>query len=218
MTITFPREIPSELKIVGMSFMLEPTIELAPLRSGKIISKDLGPSLWKAKYESPPLDETSFGIVRAWYASLLSTNEFYGYDFLREFPLAYVNGWDVSPFDGTCRLAGVPSASRITLTDLPVGFILTVGDFIAFDYGPTSSPTVDESRALHIVTEGGVASGSPSDVTLSVSPHIRDDWQVGETVHLFRAAAKMVILPGTYQETIDVERMGKISFEAIQTL
>jgi hypothetical protein len=222
--LTFPRALP-DLKLVGLTFHLEAQHEILPLRSGKKIAMDLGPSYWRAAFSSGELTQAQAGEVQAWYDTLLSTREFYGYDKRREYPYAYRGGWPdfgVSPeFDGTCTLTDVEANGvEITLVDLPAGFIFTVGDFIAFDYGANA-------RALHRVAAGGTASGAGA-VALEVRPEVRDGWQLGSPanarpVNLYRAAARMLIVPGSYEESTRGgpsagEDYLSISFEAVQTI
>lgn len=222
MTITFPRYLLDGLPIAGLSFFPEPMIEVTPLRSGIQISADLGPTLWRGKWELSILDNADAGAVRAVYDTLLSLEVFYGYDKLREYPLAYPNGFTGltvggNPFTGICTLDAVADNNKeIDLIDLPADFIFTVGDYIAFDYGAG-----DASRALHRVSAGATANAN-GEVTVEVRPHIRVGWEVVppavRTVSLYRPSAKMVIVPGTYADQASPPALVKISFEAIQTL
>lgn len=215
MAITFPRAIP-DLPIAGISFDLEPMIEITPLRSGKQISADLGPTLWRGKWQSSQLGDDEIATVKAWYATLLSAESFYGWDKLREYPRAYADGWGSltvggSPFDGTCTLVDVAAGLvEIDLADLPVGFVLSIGDYLAFDY------SID-SRALHVVVAGGTADGS-GNLTIEVRPPVRVGWEADAVVQLHRPAARMIIIPGTWSCPVEAPFFGRASFEAIQTL
>ncbi|MPZ41604.1 MAG: hypothetical protein GEU95_26875 [Rhizobiales bacterium] len=217
--ITFPRAKPDELTIVGLSFILDPVQEVTPTRGGKQIAADLGPTLWTAEMRSGQMEEDDFGIVRAWFDTLSSLEEFYGYDKLREYPVSYgaadfaamtVGG---NPFDGTCSLANVvDNGLTVQLNSLPVGFKLRPGDYLAFEYG-----TSDELRALHRVSAGGDADGS-GELDVEVRPRVRTGWEAAATVMLYRPAARMVVMPKSYTETIIPPTFGEVSFRAIQTL
>ena len=50
--ITFPRTFPDEFPVLGLSFVRVPMQEISPLRSGAQITKNLGPTLWRAKSTS----------------------------------------------------------------------------------------------------------------------------------------------------------------------
>lgn len=215
--ISFPRSIPESLPVAGLSFDLNPMIEQTPLRSGKIITSNLGPSFWQGRWQSALLNAETVGIVRGWYASLLSSEAFYGWDKLREYPLAYSGGWGNltvggNPFNGQGQISSVAgNLVEITIKTLPNStFVLSVGDYIAFDYGV-------DSRALHLIVAGGTTDGS-GNVTVEVRPPIQAGWTADSAVYLYRAAAKMIILPKTWSCPIEPPYFGKASFEAVQTL
>jgi hypothetical protein len=222
MAISFPRTIPDELPIVGLSFFADPMMELTPLRSGRKLSVELGPTLWRGRWRAEGLTRREYGVVAAWYDTLLSSETFLGFDKRREYPIAYSTGWGGltvggSPFDGTATLSTVAENSReVDLGDLPAGFELTPGDYLAFDYGADAS-----SRALHRVVAAATASGG-GDVTVEVRPPVRTGWQVeegdGRTVSLYQPAAQMIIVPGSYTEASRLGKFTDVSFEAVQTL
>ncbi|MEX2480193.1 MAG: hypothetical protein WD928_04960 [Gammaproteobacteria bacterium] len=216
MAIALPRAFIHDLPIIGLEFTLEPMAELAPTRSGRTIAKNLGPSFWRAQWQSHRMLEDEFGEVRAWHATLLSYEAFYGYDKLREYPLLYKHGWgDLEvgglAFDGTAALDAVAANTKeIDLSALPAGFGLRPGDYLAFDYGT-------DSRALHMVVAGGDADGA-GELTVEVRPHVRTGWEAAATVDLHRATAKFLILPDTWSAPAEAPHFGRVSFEAIQTL
>lgn len=215
MAITFPRDKPDVLRFVSIRFWLQPMQELGPLRGGGVISKDLGPKLWRMEVSAPPVDETDLGVIRAWFDTLASTEEFYAFDPIRAFPLAYRAGWgDLtvggSAFDGTCTLADVASSNKeIDLEDLPSGFEFSPGDYLSFDYS--------SKRALHRVSAAVTANAS-GEATIEVRPHVRSGWDADATVTLEKPAARMLIVPDSVTDPVDHRRLGRVSFEAVQTL
>ncbi|MBN8956889.1 MAG: hypothetical protein J0H17_09995 [Rhizobiales bacterium] len=217
MAISFPRSMVDGIPIAGLSFPPQPIAEITPLRSGKQISKDLGPTLWRPKWSTDGLMPEETGKVRAWYDTLTSIGEFYGYDKLREYPLKYATGWGAlmvgaSPFDGSGRLTDVAANNvEITLDQLPIGFILSPGDYLSFDY------LTGAARALHRVSAAATADGS-GIMTVEVRPHVRAGWDDNAEVALYRPTGRFVILPGTYAEQTEPPWFTSISFEAIQTL
>lgn len=216
--ITYPRDFLSNLPIAGLSFIPEPISEISPVRGGDIISADLGPTLWRGKYDSPILEASVFGAARAWYGTLLSYREFYAYDILRQYPLEYADGWgdlevNGSPFDGNGFLGDVESNDvEVTIYNVPIGLILSPGDYLSWVYSSTR-------QALHRVSAGSTATGvsGSGEVTVEVHPSVRAGWTAATAVKLYRAVAKMVILPGTYTENISPPSFGQVSFEAMQT-
>jgi hypothetical protein len=214
MAIAFPRTIPDELGVVGLDFDPDSMDELTPLRSGKTITMNLGPTLWRARYRSDRLTPREIGVVRAWYDTLLSREAFYGYDHLREYPLAHKGGWPVFDpvFNGTCKLVAVEENNKeITLGEMPPGITLSQGDYLAFDYNVSD-------RALHRVSAGGTSNGAGL-LSVEVRPHLREGFSLdpAATVYLHRAAARMKIVPRSW--SCPTERLGGVvTFEAIQTL
>jgi len=217
--ITYPRSFPTDLPIVGLSFMPEPFIEVSPTRGGDIIAADLGPTLWRAKMESPDLDPLRFGEARAWYGTLLNIREFYAYDILRQYPVEYQDaGWtgltvNGGAFDGTGYLESVESNNvEVSILNVPIGFILRPGDYMSWAYSSTR-------QALHRVSAAVTATGvsGSGEFLVEVHPAIRTGWAMGATVQFYRPVCKMIIMPGSYQENIRGPRLGQLSFEAIQS-
>lgn len=216
--ITFPRNLPADLPLVGASFVLKPMAALSPLRSGKTISMNLGPELWMPEIQTGQLEAAAAGEARAWYDTLLSNNEFFAYDAMREYPLAYADtGFDsllvgASPFSGSCVLSNVESNGvQVDLASLPIGFVLSPGDYLSFDY------LSGAARALHRVSALATANGSGL-ATVEVRPNIRAGWTASASVLLHRAACRALILPDSYSENEVPPNFVSISFKAVQTL
>lgn len=218
--ITFPQALPDSMPVTGLSFYPDPMVEVTPLRSGEIISADLGPTLWRGHWQAEVLDEDALDDIRAFYDSGTSIEAFYGYDKSKEYPKFYkrtgFTGLFVgaSPFTGNCTLSSVETNNvQANLTALPHGFVFSKGDYLAFNYGTR--------RALHRIQAAQTASGAGA-VTVEVRPHIRAGWNVDAptptTVQLYRPAAKMIVLPGTYSENIAGNGIGSVNFDAIQVL
>lgn len=223
MTISFPRAKPDALKVVSLKFILERNDELNPTRGGAQISVDLGPALWTGEWSSPPLEEEDFGEVRAWFDTLAGDQQFYGYDSLREYPVRYRSGFggltvDGNPFTGTAYLIEVAGNKvEVVLSGLPIGFVLRPGDYFSFDYGG-----VNQYRALHRISSAGVAD-SAGLMAVEVRPYIRPGWEdsgspAARAVTFYRPSARMLVVPGSYDEQIPVNRYGSISFKAVQSL
>lgn len=217
MAITFPRMLPDIRRaVVGASLTLESMVEVTPLRSGKKRTADIGPDLWRGQWSLATSKRAEMDDFKAWYLTLMSREAFYAYDFLRQYPRSYASGWGGltvggNPFDGTCTLDDVAAGDvEIDLSDLPAGFVFSAADNLAFDYGT-------DSRALHAVVAAATADGS-GNVTVEVRPALRTGWAAAATVYLHRAAAKMIIEPGSWSEQVSPARRWSASFQAVQTL
>jgi len=144
------------MRVVGMSFMLQPHAMLAPTRGGTEYAAELGDTRWRASYDSPPLTEDQVDEWSAWYSTLLSYETFWGYDLRREYPKAYPNGWGSMtvggvPFNGYAAINTITEGGKVVqLINCPSGFIMSVGDYIAFDYGQSGG------RALHRLVTAAV--------------------------------------------------------------
>lgn len=228
MTISFPRALPAELlaRLSTCLFELEFMQEIAPTRGGAQIARDLGPPLWRAKYQSASLPAAYFKAVEAWLESLGgSVNPFYGYDLQRAYAVAYPSGYGSltrpggGGFDGTALLASVAGDNvSVTIgtsgdhtTALPVGFVLTVGDYLAFDYNSGTQ------RALHKVINGGTAD-SNGVLTAEVRPPVKAGYS-GATVQLATPSGKFKLSPGSVRKVMQPNGMfGSVYFEGVQTL
>lgn len=214
--LTFPRTYP-DTPVEGMTLTLRPMQELSPTRGGKQIAADMGPALWTGEWQTSGLTIEEWGILQAWIDTLSSLNDFYGYDIHREYPLAYPNGFTGltvggNPWDGTGDIVTVNANNvEIQLDELPVGFVLSPGDKLSFDY------LGGAARALHRVVAGGTASAGGA-LTVEVRPHVRDGWLENQDVTFYRAAARMKVLPLSYDEQTEQSFFGRASFRAIQVL
>lgn len=213
--ISYPRDIPAELRINKVKFTLDTDVEISPVRSGVSIVANLGPSLWMANCSTAVLDEEKLGIVRSFFDTLQLGESFYFYDLLRAYPWAYRKvGFgtltvSASPFSGSGKIDDVPNTKQIALKALPIGFILSAGDYLSFAYGG--------SQALHRIAAGGVAGGD-GKLTVEVRPTVRPGWTANTDVAFRNPSAEMVVIPKTYDEDIDVSLSGTVSFQATQVL
>lgn len=115
------------------------------------------------------------------------------------------------------KITSLPTDKRlIGLWDLPAGYVLRRGDFLAFEY--RSNPV---RFALHrivdkTVTVSGAAGFTP---TFEVLPHIEPGAALDAPVALIRPACKAIIIPGSVNpgSTTNFITEG-MSFRFMQTL
>jgi hypothetical protein len=218
MVVTFPLSMPTPVRVRSARFRLDCLEEQSPTRGGKIISVERAEPLWALDIATASLTPSQRGEWLAWFGLLRSVNPFWGYDPDWRWPLAYRNGFggltraDGSAFDGTCRIQGVGSnTSEITLYDMPAGYVMSQGDYLAFSYGTSA-------RALHQVSVGGTAS-ELGVLGVVVTPFLRDGWAPNAVVNLVKASAKMLIVPKSIDRgEPDASGLAAVSFKAIQTL
>lgn len=187
--------------------------ELSGTQGGAIIVADLRPALWSLDVESAMLDRGKALQAEALFALLDgSLSSFYGWNPKAQYPQA-------DPMGSIVGAAAVKIKSlnadnkRLALKALPAGYVLTRGDFLAFDYG------AGPSRALHQVMAATVtADGSGDTAEFEVRPHIRTGAAVDDAVNLKRPAAEMLILPGSVQWRQAAPLHDSVAFQATQKL
>lgn len=228
MTITFPANLPSQLlaRLSTCVFSMDYTQDIAPTRGGASIVRDLGPALWHATYQSGLLVPSEFKAVEAWLDSLGgSVNPFYGYDVQRTYGANYPNGISGltransgGAFDGSALFAALAGdnvtitigSSAAPATTLPVGYVATVGDYLAFDYNSGAS------RALHRIVAGGTADAN-GVLAVEVRPQVRAGY-TGASIILAKPAGKFLIIPGSVKKAMQPAGYTNVSFEATQSL
>lgn len=120
-------------------------------------------------------------------------------------------------FNGAnAQIASIAGNNKeMTLSALPFGYKLSGGDLLSFDYG--TSPV---RRALHRVVLPVTASGAGVTPNFEVRPYIRPGATVGLAVTLVKAAAKVRMIPDSFNPgTNDSDGITRgMSFQVRQTL
>lgn len=106
-------------------------------------------------------------------------------------------------------------ARELSLSGLPAGYQLTIGDYLSFDY--LASPT---RHALHRVVTGSVtADGLGVTPVMEVQPPIRSGAAAGAAVSLIRPACMVKVIPGTVTPGTNARGFNQgMSFKIRQTL
>lgn len=208
MSITHPRtDVMAALKASAASFVLEFRDELARDAAGRTYPRELGPPLWRGDIVSADLDNDDAAEVEAIVESLGgSKRPFYVYDPRRPYPRAHAAG----NFNDTGTISAMQGGNELRLANLDAGFTLSVGDFLAFDYGAAPS------RALHRVLETVTADGSGLTPFFEVAPHIRTGASVGSSVTLKQPSMLATIVPGQYTPRPDPPMFMSYSITVVQ--
>lgn len=218
MALSFPRDLP-----VGIAFYVaafEPVTqgEDSATQGGSALVVETGPALWQASLATPALKGSDARLLSAWLMSIKTPPQpFWLCDLRRQYPAAYQGGWGGllvggDAFGGTCELASVNSDGvTVGLAALPIGFVLSPGDMMAWDYG--SGP-----RALHrIVSDPATANGSGA-VTVEVRPAVRAGWTTDATVYLNGPKGKFLLIRNSDKPKTDNHNKTVFTFDAMQTL
>lgn len=153
----------------------------------------LAPPLWRGAWVVETLDRDRGGEWEAWLESLRGgLRLFKGVPPKRRWPRLYPRGFAgllVSglPFSGSGNLLTI-GAQRdvVTISALPVGLVLSVGDFLSIPVG--------SRQHIHKILEGAVANGS-GQAAVTVEPPIRPNATTGVPVLLADPFCEMVLDP-----------------------
>jgi hypothetical protein len=227
MTLPLPPSLAGEFPLNAAAFMDQlpiksvmmrcpETSEMSRTAGGEIITASIGTRLWQGTVELGRMTRRENRQVR----SLLDVAQTAGASFMMHDttapgPLAQADHPDLAAYTVVIRALSPTDARLIQLGGLPAGYVLTRGDFLAFEY--RSDPT---RFALHTVAETSVtANGTGDTETLQVTPKLRPGAEINAVVTLLKASCKAVIVPGSVQ----VGRASRFmtegaSFNFIQTL
>jgi hypothetical protein len=194
----------------SVSFTLDYGQETSGQASGQIIVKDLRSPIWRMKVDCGGLDIRRLRVIRGLIDALGgSRDSFYAWDPASQFPAADPNGSILGT--SNVQIGGLGGDSKsLWLKGAPPGYVLTVGDLLAFDF--------NGRRALHQVGEASVAAnGSGVTPVFGITPHLRQGATINAAVALVRPAAEMRIIPGTLDLNV-TGWTGQCGFEAMQVV
>lgn len=219
MVLSYPLaldDFAATLLVEEVTFHLPEMLAVSRTRGGDQLTSDVAERLWTGRMNIGRLqaDEARNHEV---LVSLLGQagRTFYVYDRRRPYP----------QLDPTGSILGASSVSilalggdprELSLAGLPVGYTLSRGDYLAFDY----TFNAVSRRALHrVVASTVVASGAGETALFEVEPFIRPGAVATAAVTLKRASCKAVkaagsTTPGSGRSSL-IEGLG---FDWLQTL
>lgn len=161
--------------------------EYSRTAGGQTQGKDFGSPLWRGSFTSAPLHLDQVGEIEMALLSLRGVlHSFEAHDVRRPMPLAHKEG----DFVDSAEISDLGSDNKsLRLSGMSSGFTLSVGDYLAFDYG------IEPNRALHRVVTPAVFDGSGQTPLFEVFPHIRPGAAIGAAVTLKRPSCLMVLDP-----------------------
>lgn len=202
MAITYPRtELHSLTGFSECRFRLTNRQEMSRTAGGITRVKSLGPDLWTAEFQSWPL----FGAEARALLAFLDTLDggaqaFTAYDVRHQFPTSDPTG----THPDTVQISSV-SGGAIALKGLPAGFVVTVGDYMAFD--------ISGARQYHRAAETVTANGSGVTPLMAVRPLVKAGALANEPVALKQPRARWMMDPGSLR----VEAVGGIGTQCSWT-
>lgn len=202
----------AQLHIASAPFVLEPQQELSGLGSGELLTADLGPALYEAPVTTAARPNAVAGQLMALIESMGGAKfPFYLYDPMRPYPQSDPTGAILAA--STPTIHTIDAGRRaMRITGLPAGYVITIGDYIAIDYGDPAR------RALVRALETAPASGAGLTPLFALSTALRSGIVTGTAVMLKLPAAKVKIVPKTISlQPVDILN-AVISFRVRQTL
>jgi hypothetical protein len=190
MAITFPRDLPSVLRVPGESFRLERFMQTNRFRGGSDDVIEVADPRWRLSWSLGDVDDATYQELEAFFESLIGgAREFLAYRRNRPRPRLYRSGFSGESrhgggaFDGSATVTAL-SATQVTLATLPSAFALKAGDMVGL---------VEDGRyGLHMALEDATAVGGV--VTLTVEPKIKTNlFSTSATAQFDRPKAKMIL-------------------------
>lgn len=210
MTITYPLPLSFWDDFPGWSteFELQWRREHSRTAGGRTVVKDMGSPLWRMSAQSRSMKPNELDHWRARLTLLENgLKTFRAFPKSRCYPIAYPNGSWPGAFDGTAQLAAISSNRKtISLSDLPDGYTVSVGDFIQLG-----------DNDLHQVMEAATAAEDGTTGQFEVRPHLWPGVVAPHASIVVRPSCIMVIVPGSVSTTAELATgRGAVSFQAFE--
>lgn len=178
--------------------------------NGEVYSRQIGLPYWEAEISTAEMENSKISEI---YASLLllngSQNSAYIYDPRKAYPKMDSAGEVIS--GSTVLLKSVNfDEQKISLKGLPVGYVLSKGDMLSFDYSTSK-------RGLHIINETVTSDGSGETSEFKISPIMKLGAAVDDEVQIAKPSAKMRLLQSSVTNESVSAFTSIISFSLRQT-
>lgn len=213
MSVSYPRtDVLSDVGFLSPDFVLTSRQEVSRTAGGQTIVKEFGPQIWKASFQTVPMEYTDGISFEALLNSLDNgLRTFTLYDMRRPYPKNYPTG---SFTDGGSLASIGSNRNLVTLSGLPASFALSAGDYFSFTY--SGSPST--KYGLHQLVESVTADGSGATGTFEVRPAIRDEVTSGATIQLKLPPALFRLVPGSVRQTLKGPPHMALAFDAVEAL
>lgn len=218
MAISYPRDLPLACSIWSATLDLIDNVASSPSGGGKMNLTQVDDPLWRFALRTGTLMPDQAGSWSAWASSLRGgLRTFIASDSRHRAPLAYPSA--TAPADiaggwtGTAGVSAVGAGGALTLTGLPVGYMIRAGDRIGVEQGPVLRRGY--YKALEDVTSNGGGAA-----TVIVAPFLHTTiFSPGAVARLWRPKAEFVIDWSTWREDEEsLPRYASVGFEAWQKL
>lgn len=212
MTLTFPlsaADFFERFNVQHVSLRLKYSQEVS-YAGGTPLFADIEPAGWVAECETVPIAN---GIVHGHMARMASLRggikSFFLYDTTLPYPQADPDGTILGSNNVTIQT--VHDASSLTLTGLPVGYVLTEGDMFEVTYA--SPPRTYLGYVLETVTADAVGNAGP----FNVAPFLPTGVTATDSVNLKKPSIKCKLMPDSSYPGNITKLHKTIRFTATQT-
>lgn len=213
MTASFPlaqSALADLLRIRSVTWNLQRFVETSGIEEDDLEAELRSPR-WLAEVESVPMTNAEANQLHARFLLLDGGQQaFYLHNPLAPYPQSDPDGSIVG--SSTVQIHTVGGDNKtLRMKGLPVGYVLTIGDYIAVTYN-------SGRRGFYIVCETVTADGGGITPSFEVRAYLRPGTAVNDAVDLTKPAAKVKLVDGTLRvEPISVVH-SVIRFTARQTL
>jgi hypothetical protein len=213
-TLSFPlavADLADLLPIAAVAWNEARQDAVSALGSGEWLTHELAPPLHEAEVRTARLPHARAEQLRARLRALDGGAHFYLCNPTVLYPQADPGGAILSSANVVIATINA-NRKALTLSGLPAGYVITMGDYMHVDYGTPSR------RALMQAVEGATANGSGVTAEFEVRPHLRPGIIAGLAVTLKKPAAKVKIVPGSVRVETVTTLLSQLRFTARQTL
>jgi hypothetical protein len=213
-TLSFPlalADLADLLPIAAVAWTEARQEAVSALGSGEWLTHELGPPLHEAEVRTARLPHARAEQLRARLRAVDGGARFYLSNPTMLYPQADPGGTILG--SASVVIASINANRRaLTLSGLPAGYVITMGDYLHVDYGTPSR------RALLQAAEAATANGSGVTAEFEVRPQLRPGITAGLAVTLKKPAAKVKIVPGSLRIETVTTLLSQLRFTARQTL
>jgi hypothetical protein len=206
--ISYPLDLLASFPGWSTKFELLHRQEQSRTASGITYVKDFGSPLWMGAWVTCNLKPNELDEWRARLDALENgLQTFKGYSLARTYPIAYPKAaYDKLTF-GSVRLGSIGTNRKSgTLTGLPAGYKLSVGDMIEV-----------ADSGLHRIMEAVTANASGATPVFEVRPHFWPGASAPAAAALVRPGCPMRVVPGSITSDAEFSSgSGSISFQAVE--
>lgn len=193
MALTYPLallDLFDSLKVASSAFMLEHMQQISGAGTGQVITADLAPARWTAKFETVPMVHDEAEALMAALDSLGGgLRTFMAAPSTKLFPKNDPDGTILGA--AAVTVGSVTDSFNLSLAGLPAGYQLAQGDFVQIDYG---SPA---SHYLGRLVTGATADGLGALGPVQIAPELPAGVLAGDAVVLKKPAAKFKLDAGS---------------------